>query len=185
MPSRVLATVRSCMNGLFGSRLRSSRFICHKVSRQFSSTISLRQFRISSSTLTLFRPPRGLSFILPSRMYLANYGSCCRPVHSKSIRDKQVIFSIVLKGSHSPLALLWRILFLGGIPCARLHKLNFSACRMEYVLYRYEMNRKSAAIYRSSGVIASRIFDIFFRNPAMYVVENTFSRNEFNNGAIV
>ena len=67
MPSRVLATVRSCMNGLFGSRLRSSRFICHKVSRQFSSTISLRQFRISSSTLTLFRPPRGLSSILPSR----------------------------------------------------------------------------------------------------------------------
>ena len=107
MPSRLLATVRSCMNGLFGSRLRSSRFICHKVSRQSSSTILLRQFRISSSTLTLFRPPRGLSSILPSRMYLSRYyGSCCRSVHSKSIRDKQVIFSIVLKGSC--LTILWR-----------------------------------------------------------------------------
>ena len=56
MPSRVLATVRSCMNGLSGSRLRSSLFICHKVSRQFSFIIS-RQFRISSSTRPLFRPP--------------------------------------------------------------------------------------------------------------------------------
>ena len=34
-------------------------------------------------------------------------------------------------------------------------------------------------------MIASRIFDIFFRNPAKYVVENIFSRNEFNIGAIV
>ena len=33
-------------------------------------------------------------------------------------------------------------------------------------------------------MIASRIFDIFFRNPAKYVVENTFSRNEVNKGAI-
>ena len=44
------------------------------------------------------------------------------------------------------LTILWRcssgILFLGGIPYAILHKLNFSACRMEYVLHRYEMNRK-------------------------------------------
>ena len=47
---------------------------------------------------------------------------------------------------HRLLTILWRcsssILFLGGIPYAILHKLNFSACRMEYVLHRYEMNRK-------------------------------------------
>ena len=70
MPSRVLTTVRSCMNSLSGSRLRSSLFICHKESRQFSLIISRRQFHISSSTRTLFRPPRGLSWMLPSRMYL-------------------------------------------------------------------------------------------------------------------
>ena len=89
MPSRVLATVRSCMNGLFGSRLRSSRFICHKVSTPFSSTISLRQFRISSSI-----PWRcfGHHAVTRSR----HYGSCCRPVHSKTVRDKQAIFSIVV-----------------------------------------------------------------------------------------
>ena len=33
-------------------------------------------------------------------------------------------------------------------------------------------------------MIAVRTFDIFFRNPAKYVVENTFSRNEVNKGAI-
>ena len=47
---------------------------------------------------------------------------------------------------HRLLTILWRcssgILFLGGIPYAILHKLNFSACRMEYVLHRYEVNRK-------------------------------------------
>ena len=56
MPSRVLATVRSCLNSLSCSRLHSSLFICHKVSRQFSFIISRKQFRISSSICTLFRP---------------------------------------------------------------------------------------------------------------------------------
>lgn len=68
IPSNVLATVRSWISGLSGSRLLSSLFIRARVSRQFSLMISSWQSLISSSTRTLFLPPRGLPWILPSLM---------------------------------------------------------------------------------------------------------------------
>ena len=51
-----------------GSRLLSPLFIRASVSKLFSFMISSRQSLISSSTRTLFQPPRGLSWILPSLM---------------------------------------------------------------------------------------------------------------------
>ena len=112
MPSRVLATVRSCMNG---RRLRSCLFICHKVSRQFSFIISRRQFRISSSTRTLFRPPRGLSWILSSRMYLPTTDLAV-DLFTPSVSATNRLSSA---SSSEARIILWRcskgILFLGGI----------------------------------------------------------------------
>ena len=58
------------MNQRFGRSLRlNSPFIWFSVRTQFSLMISSRHCLISSSTSTLFRPPRGLSLICPSLMY--------------------------------------------------------------------------------------------------------------------
>ena len=61
--SNALAKVQSWILG--------SRFIWANVYSKFSFKMSLRQSLISAWTLTWFLPPRGLSAILPSRMYLA------------------------------------------------------------------------------------------------------------------
>ena len=71
IPSRVLATVRSWILGFRRRRRLSSWFICAKVNIQLSFKISFRQSFISLSTRTLLAPPRGLSAIRPSRIYLA------------------------------------------------------------------------------------------------------------------
>ena len=56
------------------------------------------------------------SFLDPSLSNVSRYyaGSCCRPVHSKSIRDKQVIFPIVFSLSSG--AALAVFCFLGAYP---------------------------------------------------------------------
>ena len=110
MPSRVLATVRSCMNGLFGSRLRSSQSEQTVIVDDFAEAIP--HFFGDSDLVSATT----LSFLDPSLSNVSRYyaGSCCQPVHSKSIRDKQVIFSIVFSLSSG--AALAVFCFLGAYP---------------------------------------------------------------------